>query len=214
MKKIIILFLCLPFIMFAQDSQKRKDKIKQQSESFETIEIGSNIPKIKNKLKSVDGDMYSIMPVKENNGLIVIFTCNTCPFVVMWEDRYKLVEEIAKENNLDLFYVNSNYKKRDGDDSFEKMQDHAKKMNYQFPYVLDKKSELANKFGAKTTPHIFLFSNENKLVYKGSIDDNHKDIKSVKKFYLKDAIKQLIAKETVEPNETKAVGCSIKRYKL
>ena len=78
-------------------SQKRKDKIKQQSESFETIEIGSNIPKIKNKLKSVDGDMYSIMPVKENNGLIVIFTCNTCPFVVMWEDRYKLVEEIAKD---------------------------------------------------------------------------------------------------------------------
>ena len=99
-------------------------------------------------------------------------------------------------------------------DSFKKMQDHAKKMNYQFPYVLDKKSELANKFGAKTTPHIFLFSNENKLVYKGSIDDNHKDIKSVKKFYLKDAIKQLIAKETVELNETKAVGCSIKRYKL
>ena len=213
MKKIIILFLCLPFIMFAQDSQKRKDKIKQQSESFETIEIGSNIPKIKNKLKSVDGDMYSIMPVKENNGLIVIFTCNTCPFVVMWEDRYKLVEEIAKENNLDLFYVNSNYKKRDGDDSFKKMKEHAKKYNYRAPYLLDTESTVANSFGAKTTPHVFMFNKEFQLIYKGAIDDNYNDINKVKKFYLKDAIEQLSNGEKIKVNETEPVGCSIKRFK-
>lgn len=212
MKKIIIFILCLPFLVIAQDSQKRKDKLKQQGSSFETIQIGSNMPKIQNQLKSVDGSMISIMPVKEKNGLLVIFTSNTCPFVVMWEDRYKLIEKLAKKNNLDLFYVNSNYKKRNGDDSFEEMKKHAKKMNYRYPYVLDEKSKLANKFGAKTTPHIFLFSNKNQLVYKGSIDDNYKDINAVTEFYLKNAITQLVSKKEVEPSETKAVGCSIKRY--
>ena len=184
------------------------------AQKYPTLNIGQKMPMQQVKIFDISEESMTLNENIKSNGILVVFTSNSCPFVVMWEDRYKLVEEIAKENNLDLFYVNSNYKKRDGDDSFEKMQDHAKKMNYQFPYVLDKKSELANKFGAKTTPHIFLFSNENKLVYKGSIDDNHKDIKSVKKFYLKHAIKQLIAKETVELNETKAVGCSIKRYKL
>ncbi|MBT3993427.1 MAG: hypothetical protein HOF02_05165, partial [Gammaproteobacteria bacterium] len=98
MKKIIIFILCLPFLVIAQDSQKRKDKLKQQGSSFETIQIGSNMPKIRNQLKSVDGSMISIMPVKEKNGLLVIFTSNTCPFVVMWEDRYKLIEKLAKKN--------------------------------------------------------------------------------------------------------------------
>ena len=76
--------------------------------------------------------------------------------------------------------ANSNYKKRDGDDSFEEMKKHAKKMNYRFPYLLDEKSELANAFGAKTTPHFFLFNSKDQLVYKGAIDDNYKDIKITK----------------------------------
>jgi|TARA_B110000196_G_scaffold111704_1_gene97056 thioredoxin-related protein len=212
MKKIIILILCLPFFLLAQDSQKRKDKLKQQGSKFETIAIGDQIPMIDNELRSVKGNWMSIESVKEKNGLIVIFTCNTCPFVVMWEDRYKLVEELAQRYNVGLVYVNSNYKKRDGDDSFENMKKHAKDNQYQYPYLLDEKSRLANAFGAKTTPHVFLFNNTDQLVYKGCIDDNHKDIKAVKSFYLKDAITQLVSKKRVDPNETRAVGCSIKRY--
>jgi hypothetical protein len=85
-------------------------------------------------------------------------------------------------------------------------------MKYSYPYLLDEKSRLANAFGAKTTPHVFLFNSVDKLVYKGSIDDNHKDINQVKNFYLKDAMKQSATGKKVFPNETKAVGCSIKRY--
>ena len=85
-------------------------------------------------------------------------------------------------------------------------------MQYSYPYLLDEKSKLANAFGAKTTPHIFLFNSADELVYKGSIDDNHKDINQVKKFYLKDAIKQLTTGKRVFPSETEPVGCSIKRY--
>ena len=212
MKKILLISLCFPFFLFAQDSQKRKDKIKQQGSKFETIAIGDQIPMIDNELKSVRGTWSSIESIRKQNGLIVIFTCNTCPFVLMWEDRYELIEKLAKENHLGLVYVNSNYKKRDGDDSFLEMKKHAKEMKYSYPYLLDEKSRLANAFGAKTTPHVFLFNSKNELVYKGSIDDNHKDINQVKNFYLKDAIKQSTTGKKVFPNETKPVGCSIKRY--
>lgn len=200
--------MCLPFLIFAQNTEKSKNK----NSSFETISINDKIPEIDFELESVNKEWMTINSQVGDNGLLVIFTCNTCPFVVMWEDRYKLIEQIVEENNIGLVYINSNYKKRKGDDSFENMQKHAKKMDYQFPYLLDEKSKLANLFGAKTTPHIFLFNNKNTLVFKGAIDDNYKDIKEVEKFYLKDAIKQLTSGSEITISETKAVGCSIKRY--
>jgi peroxiredoxin len=208
MKKITTLIMCLPFLIFAQNTEKSKNK----NSSFETISISDKIPEIDFELESVNKEWMTINSQLGDNGLLVIFTCNTCPFVVMWEDRYKLIEQIVEENNIGLVYINSNYKKRKGDDSFENMQKHAKKMDYQFPYLLDEKSKLANLFGAKTTPHIFLFNNKNTLVFKGAIDDNYKDIKEVEKFYLKDAIKQLASGSEITISETKAVGCSIKRY--
>ena len=208
MKKITTLIMCLPFLIFAQNTEKSKNK----NSSFETISINDKIPEIDFELESVNKEWMTINSQLGDNGLLVIFTCNTCPFVVMWEDRYKLIEQIVEENNIGLVYINSNYKKRKGDDSFENMQKHAKKMDYQFPYLLDEKSKLANLFGAKTTPHIFLFNNKNTLVFKGAIDDNYKDIKEVEKFYLKDAIKQLTSGSEITLSETKAVGCSIKRY--
>jgi thioredoxin-related protein len=195
--------MCLPFLVFTQNTEKSK---------FQTISINEKIPEVDFELKSVNEEWITINSQTSDNGLLVIFTCNTCPFVVMWEDRYKLVEQIAEENNIGLVYINSNYKKRKSDDSFERMQEHAKKMDYQFPYLLDEKSKLANIFGAKTTPHIFLFDNKNTLVFKGAIDDNYKEIKKVEKFYLKDAIKQLVSGSEITVSETKAVGCSIKRY--
>ena len=200
--------MCLPFLIFAQNTEKSKNK----NSSFETISINDKIPEIDFELESVNKEWMTINSQVGDNGLLVIFTCNTCPFVVMWEDRYKLIEQIVEESNIGLVYINSNYKKRKGDDSFENMQKHAKKMDYQFPYLLDEKSKLANLFGAKTTPHIFLFNNKNTLVFKGAIDDNYKDIKKVEKFYLKDAIKQLTSGSEITISETKAVGCSIKRY--
>ena len=208
MKKILITLLCLPFIMLAQNSDK-----KSSQEEFPTIEIKDEMPNMDYEMKSVNGISYSLNNLKEKNGIIILFTCNTCPFVVKWEDRYKLLEELAKKNNIGLVYINSNYKKRDGDDSYEEMKKHAKKMNYRFPYLLDEKSKLANSFGAKTTPHIFMFNSNLQLVYKGAIDDNYEDINKVKEFYLEDAIQQLVKGKRIKVSETKPVGCSIKRFR-
>jgi thioredoxin-related protein len=208
MKKILITLLCLPFIMFAQNSDK-----KSSQEEFPTIKIKDEMPNMDYEMKSVNGISYSLNNLKEKNGIIILFTCNTCPFVVKWEDRYKLLEELAKKNNIGLVYINSNYKKRDGDDSYEEMKKHAKKMNYRFPYLLDEKSKLANSFGAKTTPHIFMFNSNLQLAYKGAIDDNYEDINKVKEFYLEDAIQQLVKGKRIKVSETKPVGCSIKRFR-
>jgi thioredoxin-related protein len=93
------------------------------------------------------------------------------------------------------------------------MKEHAKKYNYRAPYLLDSESKLANSFGAKTTPHIFMFNREHQLVYKGAIDDNYEDINKVKEFYLKEAMEQLANGKKIKVSETDPVGCSIKRFK-
>ena len=207
MKKLLLILLSLPLLTIAQYGKKT------EKSQFKTIEINSEMPNIDDKLQSVNGYSYSLGSISEKNGLIVIFTSNTCPFVIKWEDRYTIVEELAKKNNLGLAYINSNYKKRDGDDSFEKMKEHAKKYNYRASYLLDTESKLANSFGAKTTPHIFMFNREHQLVYKGAIDDNYEDINKVKEFYLKDAMEQLANGKKIKISVTDPVGCSIKRFK-
>lgn len=207
MKKLLLILLSLPLLTIAQYGKKT------EKSQFKTIEINSEMPNIDDKLQSVNGYSYSLGSISEKNGLIVIFTSNTCPFVIKWEDRYTIVEELAKKNNLGLAYINSNYKKRDGDDSFTKMKEHAKKYNYRASYLLDTESKLANSFGAKTTPHIFMFNREHQLVYKGAIDDNYEDINKVKEFYLKEAMEQLANGKKIKVSETDPVGCSIKRFK-
>ena len=207
MKNLLLILLSLPLLTIAQYGKKT------EKSQFNTIEINSEMPSIDKKLQSVNGYSYSLGSISEKNGLIVIFTSNTCPFVIKWEDRYTIIEDLAKKNNFGLAYINSNYKKRDGDDSFEKMKEHAKKYNYRAPYLLDTESKLANSFGAKTTPHIFMFNRENQLVYKGAIDDNYEDINKVKEFYLKEAMEQLANGKKIKVSETNPVGCSIKRFK-
>ena len=207
MKKLLLILLSLPLITLAQYGKKT------EKSQLKTIEINSEMPNMDQELKSTNGKSYSLESISEKNGLVVIFTSNTCPSVIKWEDRYTLAEELAKKNNLGLVYINSNYKKRKGDDSYENMQKHAKKYNYRFPYLLDTESTLANSFGAKTTPHVFMFNKEFQLVYKGAIDDNYENIKKVKKFYLKDAMEQLANGKKIKVSETEPVGCSIKRFK-
>jgi len=207
MKKLLLILLTLPFLTLAQNGKKT------EKSQFKTIEINSEMPNMDDKLQAVNGYSYSLESISEKNGLIVIFTSNTCPFVIKWEDRYTIVEELAKKNNIGVAYINSNYKKRDGDDSFKKMKEHAKKYNYRAPYLLDTESKLANSFGAKTTPHIFMFNREHQLVYKGAIDDNYEDINKVKEFYLKEAMEQLANGKKIKVSETNPVGCSIKRFK-
>ncbi|QGY45451.1 redoxin domain-containing protein [Maribellus comscasis] len=163
------------------------------------------------KMLDVSGEKISLGEAQKDNGLVVIFSCNTCPFVKQWEDRYPEIKKWADKNDVGMIVLNSNYQNRDGVDSYEAMQKHAETKGYNFHYVVDEESQIANAFGGQTTPHVFLFDSNMELAYKGAIDDSYKSADEVKQAYLKDAIVSLASNEKIAVNETKPTGCSIKR---
>jgi len=198
-KTLIIALLLLNTSLFAQ--------------KYPTLNIGQKMPMQESEIFDISEESMTLNKNLKNNGILVVFTSNSCPFVVMWEDRYKLLEKKCMNSGFGMVYINSNQAKRDGDDSVEEMRNHSKKMGYTIPYLIDENSKFANAFGAKTTPHIFLFNSEKRLTYKGAIDDNYKSINNVTKNYLLDALEEVSNQKSVSINDTKAVGCSIKRVK-
>jgi len=178
----------------------------------EQLAIGAKAPKTDIKMKNVDGRAFSLDDVKQETGLCVVFSCNTCPYVVAWEDRYNELAAFCKKNNVGFILVNSNEAKRDGDDSHQAMLAHAKEIGYgDYPYVVDSEHVLADAFGATKTPDVFLFNSKMELAYKGAIDDNMKEKGAVKEAYLTNAVAAMVAGKPITPTETKAIGCSIKR---
>ena len=179
---------------------------------LEQISIGEKAPSSDLKMVNLDETETSLDELKMENGLCVVFSCNSCPYVLAWEDRYNEIEGICKSNSVGFVLVNSNEAKRDGADSMDEMKAHAKEKGYgDYAYVLDKDHKLADAFGATKTPDVFLFNGDMNLVYKGAIDDNKKDKHMVLKPYLKKAIDAMTRGQKIDPASTKAVGCSIKR---
>ena len=166
-------------------------------------------------LEVMSGKNMSLEDLNQENGLLVIFSCNTCPFVLAWEEQYPQLGKLAKENKIGMVLVNSNEAKRDDEDSMSSMKKHYEKAGYNTPYVIDKNSKLADAFGAKTTPHVYLFNKDLELIYRGSINDKYEQRdKEAKKFYLNDAIRNHIGQKSIEPADTREIGCSIKRVKV
>jgi thioredoxin-related protein len=176
-----------------------------------TIGIGGKATLTNVKMDAVSGEKFSLADVAKENGLLVMFSSNTCPFVQQWESRYNELKTWADQHGVGMIVLNSNYGNRNGVDSFDEMKKRASEKNYNFPYVVDEESQIANAFGGQTTPHVFLFDKNMELVYKGAIDDNYKSAADVKQAYTKDAIASLAGGQKVAVAETKPVGCSIKR---
>jgi peroxiredoxin len=175
------------------------------------LEIGEAAPSIDAKLPATDGKTHSLNDIKQENGLLVVFSCNTCPFVIATQDRYLELAKLCKEQKVGMVAVNSNAMQHDGVDSMEEMKKYAENAGYDFPYVLDKNAALADAFGATRTPHVFLFDKDMKLVYRGAIDDNTREAEAVTQTFLQNAVSNLISGETIDPNSPKSVGCGIKR---
>lgn len=182
-------------------------------EKYSSLKLGDTMPMTNYSMKDISGKKLSLDKIKKENGTLVIFSCNTCPFVIQWEDRYPMAAQIANAVNVGTVLVNSNEAKRTGEDSFEAMAAHAKEAGYTMPYVVDENSELANAFGAKTTPHVYLFDANDKLVYVGAIDDNSRNANEVSNHYLFSALKELGSGKEIKTPQTDAKGCSIKRVK-
>ncbi|MBK9512620.1 MAG: redoxin family protein [Flavobacteriales bacterium] len=181
------------------------------------LTIGTALPAADAMMKDVSGKDLSLKAVAGKNGLLVVFSCNTCPFVVGtddsegWEGRYPELAAYASRHGVGVAFVNSNEAKRDAGDSFADMQKRYTDKNYSGHYLLDAGHVVADAFGARTTPHVFLFNKEMKLAYKGAIDDNVGSAAAVKEKWLHNAIDKLSSGGAIEPAVTRNVGCSIKR---
>lgn len=174
------------------------------------LPLGSNIPLADNELQEIDGNTITLNGSMGESGLLIIFSCNTCPWVKAWNDRYVSITKKYQPLGINVVALNSNEADRDGDESLSAMRKFGKKNDYNFSYAVDKNSELASAFGASRTPHIYLFNAQGVLVYRGAIDDNARDVEAVKEPYLATAIDQLLAGEEISTTSTKALGCSIK----
>jgi thioredoxin-related protein len=184
---------------------------------FAQLRVKDKAPMQQIDMKSVNGSMYSLNSLKKDKGLIVIFSCNSCPFVVGsddfpgWEMQYDSLYQEALANNIGFVLVNSNEGKRAQVDSYEEMIKHAKEQKYSMPYVLDEQAALANAFGAKTTPHVYFFDQKLTLIYTGSIDNSWDKGRKTDQTYLFNAIKAQGKGKKIKPNTTEPKGCGIKR---
>ena len=177
------------------------------------LPLGSNLPKGDLKMKDTQNEEISMNDAKRKNGLLVMFTCNTCPYVIKNQKRTNAISKYALENNIGIILLNSNEGARSGSESLEAMQTYAKNQNYKWYYAVDKDHEIADAFGANRTPENFLFDKDLKLVYHGAIDDNPSDDSNITRQHLKEAMDNLLAGKDIVVKESRSVGCSIKRKK-
>jgi hypothetical protein len=180
------------------------------SPALEELAINSPIPEAGYKMKDVSGKEVTLDEAKTAKGLLVIFSCNTCPYVKLSATRIKEYSDFCAANGIGCIIVNSNEAQRAEDDSFDKMVAYYGEQKLKCYYTVDANSKLANAFGATRTPQCFLFNSKG-LIYKGAIDDNVKDPTAVKENYLKDALNAVVKNTTPAKQETKSIGCTIKR---
>ncbi|ANE53252.1 thioredoxin family protein [Flavisolibacter tropicus] len=175
------------------------------------LPIGADLPKADVKMKDISGKEISLKEAIKKNGLLVMFSCNTCPYVIKNQQRTVEISNYALKNDIGVILINSNEGQRNDDDSFKAMQNYAKEQGYKWFYTIDKNSELADAFGANRTPETFLFNKEGKLVYHGAIDDNPSDGNAVTRKHLKEAIDEALSGKNISVQTSRSVGCTIKR---
>jgi len=177
----------------------------------EPLPIGADLPKADVSLHDVSGKTITLKDARKENGLLVMFSCNTCPVVINNQARTTAISKFALDQQIGVILLNSNEGNRDGADSPEAMKNYADNQQYNWYYAIDKNNELADAFGATRTPECFLFDKNGKLVYHGAIDDNPQDESNSKRQHLKEAITEMNSGKPVSVTETRSVGCSIKR---
>ena len=164
-------------------------------------------------LPNIDGNKVSLADYKDAKGFLVIFTCNTCPYAVAYEDRIIALDKKYKDQGVPVIAINPNNPDVQPKDSFSHMQERAEEKGFTFPYLLDEGQEVYPQYGATRTPHVFLLerTDEGNIVrYIGAIDDNYRDASAVKVKYVEDAVDAMLNGQPIETTKTRAIGCTIK----
>lgn len=164
-------------------------------------------------LKNIDGTMVSLSDYNDQKGVILVFTCNPCPFAKAYEQRIIQLHKNFSSSGYPVVAINPNDDVASPDDTFDKMKARAEESGFPFPYLKDETQEIYKAYGATRTPHIFLLNNDNgtfRVAYIGAIDNNAMDERSVTEKYVEKAIKSLESGKQPDPAQVMAIGCTIK----
>jgi peroxiredoxin len=199
MKKIILLIM-LAFSAFLSQAQNA------------TLKAGDTAPDF--KLKNVDGKEVSFASFPKAKGYIVVFTCNTCPYAIGYEQRIIDLDNKFRPQGYPVIAINPNDPEASKADTYEKMQELARSKKYPFPYLFDAGQKITDQYGAKHTPHLFIVSKTakgNVVEYVGAIDNDPEGNNAQKTKYAEDVIAALKSNQKPAITQTKEIGCTVKR---
>jgi peroxiredoxin len=160
-------------------------------------------------LLGVDGRSHSLEDYADARALVLVQSCNHCPYVQGWEGRLIAIQRDYAEQDVRIVAISSNDVASHPEDSFEQMEVRAREQGFNFDYLYDESQSIARALGAERTPEVFLFDGERRLAYHGAIDDN-RDETAVTTHYLRDALDAVLAGKTPAVADTPPVGCTVK----
>jgi peroxiredoxin len=179
-----------------------------------SLSIGAPLPEFKD-LPDVSGKHMSTSDFSTARVLVVVFSCNHCPYVQAYEDRMIFFHREYGSKGVRLVAINSNETEHYPDDDFSGMQKRAREKGFAFPYLRDEDQSVAEAFGATHTPEFFVFAAASShaspsLQYHGKMDDNYQNTGAVKRRFLQEAVDAILEGKEVEEKETHSIGCTIK----
>ena len=181
-------------------------------ERVDGLEVGDKA--VDFNLKNIDGNMVSLNIQKDVKGYILVFTCNTCPYSVLYEDRIIELHNMYADKGYPVVAIQPNDTQKSPGDSFDKMQQRAEEKGFPFPYLIDETQETTKTYGATNTPHVYVLNKEGdsdfRIEYIGAIDNNSRNAEAASKHYVQDAVNGLLSDGKVPTTSTKAIGCTIK----
>jgi peroxiredoxin len=172
-----------------------------------SVVLGTEAPQF--DLPGVDGQSHSLDSYADADALVLVQSCNHCPYVQAWEGRLSAIASDYADRGVQVVAINSNDTVSHPEDSFEEMQKRASAEGFTFDYLFDEPQEIARKLGSERTPEVFVFDGDRHLVYHGAIDDS-RDEDGVSQHYLRDALDAVLSGEEPAVSETPPVGCSMK----
>ena len=180
----------------------------------DTLHIGSPAPPFSG-LPGTDGVPHSLSEFSSSQAVIIVFSCNHCPYVQAYEERMILFQTSYGPRGVQLIAINSNDAKNYPEDTFEEMVKRARERKFNFPYLRDEDQAVAEAYGATHTPEFFLFAAGEggsgfRLCYRGKMDDNYQNPSAVKERYLQDAVDAILSGTPIQVPETHSIGCTIK----
>lgn len=172
-----------------------------------SLTLGSEIPQF--ALPAVGGGTRSPADYANARALVLIQSCNHCPYVQAWEGRMKAIQRDYAEQGVRLVAISSNDAEAYPEDSFEKMARRAEQEGFTFDYLYDEDQSVARALGAERTPEVFLFDERRRLRYHGAIDDSRNE-DAVTSHWLREALDAVLAGQDPPTPESAPVGCSVK----